>query len=77
MISKPNMSLPLTWSHMFHKSNRSLSNNLNVLCGSGEETQGSNGMEDTHEGKVTTTEDMLTTRTPTPILPRLEEKRLK
>lgn len=46
-----------------------------MLCGSGEETQGSNGMEDTHEGKVTATEDMLTTTTPTPILPRLEEKR--
>ncbi|CAH8386713.1 unnamed protein product [Eruca vesicaria subsp. sativa] len=46
------------------------------LDNSGEETQGSSGMEDTpNEDKVTTMdEDMLTTTTPTPILLRLEEK---
>ncbi|KAL0676482.1 hypothetical protein Bca4012_004463 [Brassica carinata] len=43
---------------------------------SGEETQGSSGMEDTHnEDKVTTMEDMLTTTTPTTILPSLEDKK--
>ncbi|KAF3510930.1 hypothetical protein F2Q69_00003786 [Brassica cretica] len=42
----------------------------------GEETQGSSGMEDTHnEDKVTTMEDMLTTTTPTTILPSLEDKK--
>ena len=35
-------------------------------------------MEDTREDKVTTTEATLTTTTPTPILPRLEDnKRLE
>lgn len=43
-------------------------------CGSGEETQGSSGMEDTHEDMVTTMEeDMLTTTTPTTIMGRIEE----
>lgn len=41
-------------------------------CGSGEETQGRSGMEDTREDKVTTMGDMLTTTTPTCIPRRLE-----